>query len=173
MPLTLNSNYEDITSEIISNGILEANKIYFFAGNVKKGLYEAYFRWSVSWLVENQMKSFISNPFIAFINIFEINAFALKYNMHQLIGINYGLVELLFDFFSDRESMFQKESYIEYKSVCNKIRNQPPFHFLYKNCTKFIFFHELGHLIQSNADISYHDELRLDIYQVKGLLIVR
>ena len=86
-----------------------------------------------------------------------VNAGATRTKSHSIIAINFGTIVNLFQFFTDNESIFEKEELKDFQDL-NKHFDLD--YLAFQLTTQFTFYHELAHLIQRSPITSrWMDEL--------------
>ena len=148
----------DHKANIIELSQKDGIKDYFdYTTNDPHGVVEKYFQFCQENLSE-ECGEYDIQPARIYIRRDEaVNGYATRTDYHSIIAVNFGTIVTLFEFFTNNESIFEKEELNEFKQLDN--------HFdldllAFQLTTQFTYYHELGHLIQRSPIISrWIDEL--------------
>ena len=100
------------------------------------------------FFTKEQRKYDYSNPYLAFIEEVGINAFAGKTDNFSLIGINADTVRDLHKLFIGIDLSSILSGSLNRYRIMEKVGKENLVTKFYFNCQMFIFFHELGHIVQ-------------------------
>lgn len=90
-------------------------------------------------------------------NSMEVNAGATRTPNHSIIAVNFGLLPHLFQFFTNGDSIFEREELSTYKPLDEAFDLD---YLSYQLTTQFTYYHELAHLIQRSPVLNlWVDEL--------------
>ncbi len=88
-------------------------------------------------------------PALFFFHEAERNAFSDKLDDHFIISISNGIIEFLLSKFNDNTELLNVEGLEKFKEV-EKKADSPLNKLMYQLCGYYVFYHELGHLIQKS-----------------------
>lgn len=122
-------------------------------------VYDLFYDFANTHLQQRRAALGFPPSYLFFRNDFTVNAFARTMPNYKMIGINYGCIEIMYDFFDEKAPSFNGQDHASLHAVAAKIGN--PLHVdFFQFFSLFVYYHEYAHLVQraplSNFDI---DEL--------------
>lgn len=141
-------NYQQKTKRFIDKKIINANDVYDYSGDVNADEYESTFQFYQENL-ERQSRYNIGNCIYYFDKDNSFNAAAIKKKNHNLIKIHKGLMVDMMNMFKNNPDLLNHPDLSKY-SEFEDILDVPNHILMYQNASHFVFYHELGHLIQFN-----------------------
>ncbi len=154
--------YDEVVKKMVEQNILSSQDIFFYQKSDLVNIYDSIFSWCSDELILGNNIYKLSNANFFFKNDFSSNAFAFSHTNYQLIGIHIGLIEAMHHTFFHDINMYQEKEFEEYEKTFGLV----PFNtasFLFMIFSRFIFFHELGHLLQSTKyPLRYFNEKLVD-----------
>lgn len=141
--------YEQKIRPFIDKGIIDAKDIYYYSNDNDYHEYESTFKFYQENL-ESQTRFNINNCIYYFHNDDSFNASAIKRKNHNLIRINKGLMVNMMNMFMKNPDLLNHTELREYGEF-EEIMSNPHHILMYQNASHYVFYHELGHLIQFNG----------------------
>lgn len=141
-------NYEQKAKQFIKKGILGEGEVFHYQEDNNAEEYESTFQFYQKNLA-GQSRYNIGNSCYYFADDNTINAAAIKKKHHNLIKINKGLMIHMINMFKNNPELLNHQDLAKY-SEFEKITDVPNHILMYQNAAHFVFYHELGHLIQFN-----------------------
>lgn len=141
-----NINYKEETDNLISQKILKDKDIHNYEGGVNSAEFESTFQFYQENL-ERQAVYGIRKCCYYFHNDDSINAAAIKNKKYYLIRINKGLMTHMIGMFKNDSELLNHQDLSKY-SEFEEVVDSPNHILMYQNASHFVFYHELGHLIQ-------------------------
>ncbi len=141
-------NYEQKTKYFIEKQIINENDVYSYKEDNNAEEYESTFQFYQKNL-EEQSSYNIGNCCYYFDKDCSINAEAIKHKNHNLIKINKGLMVHMISMFKNNPDLLGNRDLAKYLEFDN-ILDVPNHILMYQIASHFVFYHELGHLIQFN-----------------------
>lgn len=153
----------------------EINDSLNYDNSSRKRIYDDFFNFCQQNLSEVCVeRNYGMTPaYFYYVDDSDFNAFATSEPCY-LIGINQGVIEGLFSFFINKKSFNINEKLLEYKRLEALFKIDIRY-LMFQQLTQFIYYHELGHLIQfANANKPKRSEIYLldaDTYDLESHLM--
>lgn len=165
----LNSDYKKSSEELFTRIPEIRNEWFNFVDDKSlnedhKERYQSFFDFCQENLDEECEKYMynIKPGFFYFTDSTEFNAYADLQNKTYIIGLNRGVIDDLSNFFLSKNIFSLHNELVKFLDLDKKIWARKKVHLnylMFQNFNQFLYYHELGHLIQfSNSDSNKKDE---------------
>ncbi len=151
-------NYLEQCQQIIENNILSKEEIFDYSDSPFALLYENFFQFCQVNLSEEQQEYQLKNQFFIYYNHPTFNAFALKKNSFNVVAMNYTFPYHLYTDFNDFNVKIDEFVPQNLKKIF-AAENLKPDYFITQFTLLFIYYHELGHILQKDGIVEITNEL--------------
>lgn len=143
------STYQSNMTILVSESVIQNNDYFNYEFSPIKEIYELFYTYCQEYLDLKSVELKVSPAKLYYSNDTSINASADKRNGYFLVSINCGTILHMHSFFLEKKEVFEKDEFKQYSKVLFKLGYQVQ-DFLTIVLYKFIFHHEVGHLVQKS-----------------------
>jgi hypothetical protein len=148
------NTYQSNMTILINENVIQNNDYFDYTYSPLKEIYDLFYAYCQTYLDSNSVELKISPAKMYYSNDTTINASADKKNGYFLISINCGTIFHMRSFFLEKKAVFEKEEFNQYSTTIFKSGYQIE-DFLTIVLYKFIFHHEIAHLVQKNDEETF------------------
>lgn len=155
------NTYNDNKNFLYENRLVSPNEIFELDGKLEEEEYTRLFNFYKNNLKHLEMKYGCSPSYFYIRNEDKINAKARKRNQYYIVGINYKVLEILFNKYKVYFEVTKIEGLNNYQELQDILTNH--LHdLLYNAILHYNFYHEWAHLLQfkseDNKEISFYEQ---------------
>lgn len=151
-------SYSILGQQLIDNGIISKENLFDYSFSPYKEFYEQFYQFCQTNLTEEWKGKNIQPALFYFHNHNSFNAFALKCKNYNVIGINYIFPYSLVSDFNDFDKKITEYFPQEQIERIFKEENFSPSYLITQFSLLFIYYHELGHILQNIPNSSLINE---------------
>jgi hypothetical protein len=134
---------------LVSEGVIQNNDYFDYQYSPISEIYELVYTYCQEYLDMKSIELNIKPAKFYYSNYISINASAYKKSGYYVVSVNSGTILLMRSFFLEKKSIFEKNEFKQFGNIILTLGYQVE-DFLTVLFYKFIFHHEVAHLIQKN-----------------------
>lgn len=143
------ATYQSAMTNLVSKGVIQDNDYFDYQYSPISEIYELVYTYCQEYLDIKSTELKINPAKFYYSNFISINASADKKSGYYIISVNSGSILLMRTFFLAKKTIFEKDEFKQLANIVLKLGYQIE-DFLTVIFYKFIFHHEVAHLIQKN-----------------------
>lgn len=146
--------YADLVVHLVRSGIVASQHLYDFSYKSLEVVYDQFYDFFNEILQEQAKKLGFPPSYLYFVDDEDPNAYASSPGDCKKIGIHYGAIEKLYEFFERQEDLLKTAPFNNVRDLLSSTGN-PVYYAFTQYFYTFLFYHEYAHLIQRSPIESF------------------